>query len=312
MVQYLLLILAAFALLDRITGDWTVMESDWFRRVGESLITGSAMVWLLVSLVVAAGAVVGVYFLQQYRLYVQTEDVVRVSLEPRRRMNLAAFKAFLNPKRLLDSSWSVNTDGDRVYVKWMEETDYTLDWAGVKPTIAVTYSAHLELLMALEIEYHRGLTGDPASRLSEQDLADKALAMLERYNVLLEDPSAPALTLGPVDPSTRKNPRVATHGIGKQSEDDDDHHRQSAAGDEPGNTGAGIGATASRSGTASVGADSKASAGGAGSPAAAAVRVDVADVGKGGGKGSAGAGAGASSSTTAGRGGEGKVDDEDS
>lgn len=294
-VQYLLLILAAFALLDRLTGDWTVMESDWFRRIGEALITGSAMVWFLLSIVIAAGAVVGVYYLQDYRLFVQVEDVVRVSLEPRRKMNLAAFKAFLNPKRLLDSSWTVTTDGDRVYIKWLEENDYMLDWAGVKPTIAVTYSAHLELMLALEVEYHRGLTGDAASRLSEQDIADKALAMLERYNVLLEDPSAPALTLGPVDPASRKNPRIAVHKVGQRMQDQDDavqgeHDRATPA--------AGAGTPAGSAG--GRGSESKAA------PAAtAAVRVDVADSGKGGASGGAASAAGAGASTTAGRGGKG-------
>ena len=49
--------LLSFALLDRLTGDWTVMDTSWMRAFTDPMIRDAPLVWFLLNLVRASLAV---------------------------------------------------------------------------------------------------------------------------------------------------------------------------------------------------------------------------------------------------------------
>lgn len=216
-IQWAVMALLGFALLDRLSGDWSVVDSEWFRAGANALITNSAMVWLLFSLLSAGGLIYLAYWWYYRQSKRNDEDVVRISLEVRRAMSLASFMHMLSPKRILRSDWEVTTTGDRVTITWLEEANVDLDWGNVKPVISVTYSPQLNLMLRIGVEYQRGTARDLAAKLSEQDLRDRIMRLLERNNVLLPDPHAPELIMGPSPPA-----RIRKAADGEDEDEDED------------------------------------------------------------------------------------------
>jgi len=196
-VQWLLVGLLAFACLDRLVGEWSVANTDWFRAVYQALIERGPLVWFLLSFLVFAFMVWIIFFRYNRRTRRETENIASVRLEVRQSMNQAQLDKFLGVRTIITTSWDLGPEGDAVAVTWQEDEDYLTRWSGVKPRMTLTYSAQLSQVIAVEVSFQRNLVPDRATQLSPQDLRDRVLALLETAHVLVPDEFAPELIMGP-------------------------------------------------------------------------------------------------------------------
>jgi hypothetical protein len=220
-LQWLLVALVAFAGLDRIVGQWTVANSDWFRPAYQALIERGPMVWFLLSF--ALFGLVGWILSWRYyrRVRREQENISRIRLEVRQAMNQANLDKLLATKEILHTSWEIGPDGDVVKVEWSEDADFQTRWSGVKPIIRVTYSAQLSQIIEIEVEFPRNLTPDKAKVLTSQDLRDRVMALLETERVLVPDEFAPELIMGPSEAAKEAKKQRKLYVRGEDKDDDD-------------------------------------------------------------------------------------------
>ncbi|KAA0173097.1 hypothetical protein FNF27_05446 [Cafeteria roenbergensis] len=196
-LQWILMSLFAFACLDRLVGTWSVADTDWFRSVYQALIERGPMVWFLLSFLLLAAMTWFMAYRYNRRARRELQDTVTVRLEIRQSMNQARLDKFLAIRTVLNTSWDLGPEGDRVVVSWIEDDDYATRWSGVKPRMVMTYSAQLSQILAVEVSFQRSLIPDRATHLSPQDLRDRVLALLDSNDVLVPDEFAPELVMGP-------------------------------------------------------------------------------------------------------------------
>lgn len=98
-IQLLLAGCLAFDLLDRITGDWTVMDRTWLQNFAEVMIYANPGLWFFFSLL-AWVIVAAVAFAIMLWLRFRSQGVVTIASERRARIQLRALSTYLRTKLL--------------------------------------------------------------------------------------------------------------------------------------------------------------------------------------------------------------------
>lgn len=111
--------LLAFAILDRLTGQWSVMQSPWFVDFATPMITQGPLVWFLVSLALAALTALAASRALALAVFAAAgATALRVRVE--QPMALAAFYAHLATRETTSEERGYDGGNALVAVTWQE------------------------------------------------------------------------------------------------------------------------------------------------------------------------------------------------
>ena len=183
----------AFDILDRITGDWTVIDTTWMEGFVNALIRDNMMVWFLVSLFVwgLASVVVNKSFhVMNWRVRGMTTIKVTIN----RRIHTDKFQFFLSEK--LKANEERRYDSDRDIVKLTYEESDRQDWGGARPIITLEYDEKNRFLLQATVQYNRRMAKKDLA-FNASDLRQKLLGELDIAEVFdnSDDHSANALAV---------------------------------------------------------------------------------------------------------------------
>jgi hypothetical protein len=152
MVQVVMCGLFAFALLDRITGMWTVTNREWANSIIEPMLQSPYM-WLIVNvagwIVVAYG--VGKVLVKKSATSMNTTTVKLVLDE--KMQNEEYFITWKEGKNIIleESTWELNRNISKV--TWQESS--SLFWGGYAPQIEVVYDSDFWFINTVTVHYLR-------------------------------------------------------------------------------------------------------------------------------------------------------------
>jgi len=142
----------AFDVLDRLTGQWNVLDLEWFEQAYTTAF-GIPGLWFGVSLVMwwIMLLVMCLWVRRYYRRGFY--GLISFRSEVNRKFSHVRLADFMAAKKLHAEDWDVRPINDRIIVSW-EEVDKTL-WGGTYPRIQLEYSAHLGIIHAVTCTYHK-------------------------------------------------------------------------------------------------------------------------------------------------------------
>ena len=174
----------AFDVLDRITGEWTVVDTIWMENFKKRMLGESALVWFVISIlawIVAAMLVSRSFFVKTWKSRGTT--VVRIRLN--RKIHTNKLRELLKDK--IKSTDERRYDDGREIVKLTYEDPSKDDWGGATPTITLEYDERNGFLLTATIGYNRRsakkkelvFTGDELRQKLEMELKKVGLFFQE-------------------------------------------------------------------------------------------------------------------------------------
>lgn len=153
-LQILQIVLAgslAFQMLDRVTGQWTVTNFEWFQPFVD-LVFRTPALWLFISLVMWGA--VSMIVLRVYRsVNFRSQGVTTVRLKVQRKIYVDKLKKFLEAKPHSYEERSYEDANDLVKITYQDPSKQ--DWGGTTPTIIVEYDERNSFLLTVTLQYNR-------------------------------------------------------------------------------------------------------------------------------------------------------------
>ena len=169
----------AFSMMDRVTGEWTVMDTSWGQMFYETYIEPPG-VWFCLSLLAFTIIVTGLHFTMRLMLKQASADMnVRYSLHVR--ISIAKMRKILNERTLFSEEADTDVEGNNMYkVAWVETGDL---FGGCPVSVEVTVDQGHARLCTLNLKYNRR-----EGKISVPEVQDRFFRMLIDRGVVV-DPS---------------------------------------------------------------------------------------------------------------------------
>lgn len=185
-MQICLVGMLSFDVLDRLTGDWSVMDADWAADL-KSFVEGSPVAWFVISIVMWLLLGYAAVRLIHYLSYRDQGSIV-VRLRIQKQMNVEKFRELLKTK----ATTREDVDNDKltnvVRIAW--EEDDKLAWDGAPPTIQVEYDARNSFLLFITVNYNRRLASKGKARTASE-VEKQVMSELYKFEVLQREGAAP-------------------------------------------------------------------------------------------------------------------------
>lgn len=178
-LQYIFAGILAFEMLDRLTGDWSVVHTSWARDYIVVPFMNRPMVWFLVSMAMWCLVAFGVYKLVT-NLNDQSAGLISFRIKINKLVDMDALNEYLAQKAVV----SEDGDADRLTsvnrVAWVERDSGK--WEGYVPRIELVYDEKHGFLLSVYLQLTRRAS-EPA-RLRPETLKIRFLTELQEYGVL--------------------------------------------------------------------------------------------------------------------------------
>ena len=167
----------AFSMMDRVTGEWTVVDTPWGNAFYETYIEPPG-VWFCLSLLAFTIIVTGLHFTMKLMLRQASADMnVRYSLHVR--VNIAKMRTLLNERRLYSEEADTDVEGNNMYkVAWEEPGE---KFGGTPLRVEISVDQGHERLCTLNLKYNRR-----EGRMSLPEVQDRFLRMLVDGGVIVD------------------------------------------------------------------------------------------------------------------------------
>jgi WD repeat-containing protein 35 len=174
----LLLILSAstlaFDILDRFTGEWTVVNTVWFFQISE-IVFGTEGVWFIISL---SMWVICAYFLMKINTFMawKSQGTITLRIEVMQKIHVDKLKEFFQEKPISAEARFTERENEIVKITYIEKD--TNDWNGAPPTINMEYEENFGFLLSITLAYSR--------RMAKKNLAFNASELKSRLEQELD------------------------------------------------------------------------------------------------------------------------------
>ena len=171
----------SFALVDRLTGEWTILDTPWGKAsILYPLILPGQMWWLLISLIVWA---IGSYCVMQVLKYKKETilGLIGVRFEMMRDVDLLQFNRWVKKKRVVEESTEASEKN--LLVRYVYEDSGEI-WEGYSPKIEVVLNRRAEIIERATVFCTKHVA--ERAKLFPHQLRDLLLADLETENVLVD------------------------------------------------------------------------------------------------------------------------------
>mmetsp|Transcript_45192 Transcript_45192/g.54796 ORF Transcript_45192/g.54796 Transcript_45192/m.54796 type:complete len:856 (+) Transcript_45192:187-2754(+) len=183
----------AFDFLDRITGEWTVVDTLWMRNFVEALIKENMMVWFLISMiawVLTALALKRALFVLNWR----SRGLTTVKLRINKRIHVDKLRELLQTK--VKSHEEKRFDHEKHICKITYDELDPKEWGGVVPTVTLEYDEVNRFLLDVIVQYNRRKANKNLV-FNAEELREKLLKEMNELNLFddRDDYSADALAI---------------------------------------------------------------------------------------------------------------------
>ena len=171
----------SFALIDRLTGEWTILDTPWGKAsILYPLILPGQMWWLLISIVIWA---IGSYTVMQLLKFKKEKllGLVGIRFELMRPVDLKNFNDWMKKKKLLEEC--IEASESSMTVRYVYEESGEI-WEGYSPRIEVVVNRHAEVLERAVVFCTKHVA--ERAKLFPHQLRDLLLADLESGDILFE------------------------------------------------------------------------------------------------------------------------------
>lgn len=142
----------AFDFLDRITGDWTVVDSAWMSEFFETVIRENILLWFAVSMAAWAIAAFAVSK-RQFMLNWRSRGSTKLNVSINRNIDMAKLRELiLEKEKTIEER---RYEGKRQIVKVVYNEPLPADWGGAIPSVTLEYDDNNAILLNMIIEYNR-------------------------------------------------------------------------------------------------------------------------------------------------------------
>mmetsp|Transcript_33715 Transcript_33715/g.99340 ORF Transcript_33715/g.99340 Transcript_33715/m.99340 type:complete len:403 (-) Transcript_33715:1506-2714(-) len=174
----------AFDVLDRITGDWTVVDTIWMENFKKRMLGESALVWFVISIlawIVASMLVSRSFFVMTWKSRGTT--VVRIRLN--RKIHTNKLRLLLKDK--VKSTDERRYEDGREIVKLTYEDPSKEDWGGATPSITLEYDERNGFLLTATIGYNRRTAKKKELVFTGDELRQKLEMELDKVGLFQEE-----------------------------------------------------------------------------------------------------------------------------
>lgn len=181
----------AFDFLDRITGDWTVVDATWMSEYFDTVIKENMLLWFAVSMIAWAIAA----FLVSKRMFLlnwRSRGTTKLNITINRNVDTRKLRELiLEKEKTIEER---RYEGKRQIVKVVYDEPLPADWGGAVPSVTLEYDENNSILLEMTIEYNRR-DARKDSVLTADELKQKILHEFENKAVLLMDKDLSKLDL---------------------------------------------------------------------------------------------------------------------
>lgn len=173
----------AFDFLDRITGDWTVVDAAWMAEYFETVLKENVLLWFAVSMVawaIAAFAVSKRMFLLNWR----SRGTTKLNITINRNIDAQKLRELILEKE--KTTEERRYEGKRQIVKVVYDEPVPAEWGGAAPAVMLEYDENYSILLEMIIEYNRRDARKDFA-LTADELKQKVLHEYENKGVFLMD-----------------------------------------------------------------------------------------------------------------------------
>lgn len=176
--------LLAFAVLERLTGTWTVMDSDWFKDFADPIIKKNALIWFLVNM--------GFWFLVAWAAFkvftmlaFATQGVITLRVRVMQKVQMEAFNRYIASKNMSLEERNYDERSSIVRVTWQEIDVNKRKFGGAPPKVTVEYDRVTSYMHSVTIEYNRRLA-KKGNVITGNELRTRISADMEKANVFID------------------------------------------------------------------------------------------------------------------------------
>lgn len=169
----------SFDFLDRITGDWTVLGTNWMKNFAEAMITDNAYIWFIVSIgtwMITAFTVTKIYQYMNCRMKAVTTIYARVNspICINKMHELVENKVKLTEERKYYRN--------KVIVTLIYQEKDAKDWGGTVPTISLEYDEINHYLLQIIVQHNNSKVVS-GQIFTSDELKDKIIGDLKHNKV---------------------------------------------------------------------------------------------------------------------------------
>ena len=178
-VQTLFAGVIAFDFLDRITGEWTVMDAKWMSGFVDSMMTQNPLVWFAIS--IAAWLVSAC--LVSRRTYIgnwKSKGNTTMTIAVNRNIDTTKLKELIMEKE--KTTEEHRCEGKKEMIKVTYEEPSPEEWGGTSPLVTLEYDGKNCILLEITIQYNRR-EATKESVLTPNELKQKLMHEFENKRV---------------------------------------------------------------------------------------------------------------------------------
>ena len=142
----------AFDILDRITGEWTVLDTMWMKGFVEDMFKDNMLLWFVISIL--AWAITGIAV---HKIFVvlnwQSRGQIMVNIKVNKKINLEKLRNMLKTK--VKSQEERRYEDSKHIAKLTYEESDAKSWGGVCPVITLEYDDKNKFLHRIILQYHQ-------------------------------------------------------------------------------------------------------------------------------------------------------------
>lgn len=184
----------AFDILDRLTGEWTVVNTEWMRAFVEPMIRNVPLVWFFVNMSFWFALGFGLIKFMRWLSY-RAAGMINLRMKLMKKINVDNLSAYLHTKNISHEDRDYEKVTDVVKVTFSE--DDKRDWGGFAPKITIEYEEFNGYMLNLTLSYNRRQAKKNLV-FNARELKAKLMDQLKAAEIFEEE-------LGADDPDTGKD-----------------------------------------------------------------------------------------------------------
>jgi len=142
----------AFDILDRITGDWTVVNTEWMRNFVEPMLRNTPAMWFLLNILF--WFLLGSMLIKfMHYLNYRAQGVITLRMKMMKKINVENLSKYLHTKQISKEDRDYEKVTDVVHVTF--EADDKRDWGNARPVISLEYEELNGYMLTMTLAYNR-------------------------------------------------------------------------------------------------------------------------------------------------------------
>lgn len=175
----------AFDILDRLTGEWSVVHTSWARAYIVDPFMSKPLVWFLISMIVWFGVGTAVFSVMR-DLNDKTAGVITYRVKVNKAIDLNALDTYLSRKAVMSEDGNADALNAHQKVSWVER-DPT-KWEGYMPKVEMIYDVKHGFLLSVYLQVAR--RASKPAKLRPETLKMRFFTELQEAGVMAPDDAA--------------------------------------------------------------------------------------------------------------------------